>query len=344
VELLVQRYINKNPSPQLRMAFARVLIGQKRPADAKAQIKAITSESPEFPEAWAVLANLQLQDKEYDEAEQSITQFAALQPRLPDGVARKAGQAQLYLLQADLAEKRKRYDEADAYLQLIPDAPNLLSVQARRADLLARQGKIREARAIIRAVPAEGPNQQRLKQIAEIQLLRDANLPQEAYALQARLQTQFPDDIELAYDTALMAERAGKTHEMERLLRSIIERKPDFQHAYNALGYSYADRNIKLEEAQALIQKALDMTPGDPFITDSLAWVHFRRGHLDEAEKLLEQAYETRQDAEIAAHLGEVLWAQNKRDRALKVWREGLQTDDSNATLLETLKRLNVKP
>ena len=344
VELLVQRYINKNPSPQLRMAFARVLIGQKRPADAKAQIKAITSESPEFPEAWAVLANLQLQDKEYDEAEQSITQFAALQPRLPDGVARKAGQAQLYLLQADLAEKRKRYDEADAYLQLIPDAPNLLSVQARRADLLARQGKIREARAIIRAVPAEGPNQQRLKQIAEIQLLRDANLPQEAYALQARLQTQFPDDLELAYDTALMAERAGKTHEMERLLRSIIERKPDFQHAYNALGYSYADRNIKLEEAQALIQKALDMTPGDPFITDSLAWVHFRRGHLDEAEKLLEQAYETRQDAEIAAHLGEVLWAQNKRDRALKVWREGLQTDDSNATLLETLKRLNVKP
>ena len=144
VEPLVQRYINKNPSPQLRMAFARVLIGQKRPADAKAQIKAITSESPEFPEAWAVLANLQLQDKEYDEAEQSITQFAALQPRLPDGVARKAGQAQLYLLQADLAEKRKRYDEADAYLQLIPDAPNLLSVQARRADLLARQGKIRK--------------------------------------------------------------------------------------------------------------------------------------------------------------------------------------------------------
>ncbi|MDR2299123.1 MAG: tetratricopeptide repeat protein [Comamonas sp.] len=344
VEPLVQRYIDKNPSPQLRMAFARVLIGQNRLADAKAQIKAITGESPEFPEAWAVLANLQLQDKEYDEAEQSIAQFAALQPRLPDGVARKAGQAQLYLLQADLAEKRKRYDEADAYLQRIPDAPNLLSVQARRADMLVRQGKIREARAIIRAVPAEGPNQQRLKQIAEIQLLRDANLPQEAYALQARLQTQFPDDIELAYDTALMAERAGKTNEMERLLRSIIERKPDFQHAYNALGYSYADRNIKLEEAQALIQKALDMTPGDPFITDSLAWVHFRRGHLDEAEKLLEQAYETRQDAEIAAHLGEVLWAQNKRDRALKIWREGLQTDDSNATLLETLKRLNVKP
>ena len=131
---------------------------------------------------------------------------------------------------------------------------------------------------------------------------------------------------------------------MERLLRDIIQRKPDFKHAYNALGYSYADRNIKLEEAQALIQKALDMQPGDPFITDSLAWVHFRRGNLPEAEKLLEQAYATRQDAEIAAHLGEVLWTQGKQDRALLVWRQGLKEDSSNDTLLETLKRLNAKP
>ena len=344
VEPLVQRYIQKNPSPQLRMVLARVLIGQKRNADAKTQIKAITSETPEFPEAWAVLANLQLQDKELDAAQTSIEQFAALQPKLPDGVARKAAQAQLYLLQADLAEKRKRYDEADAYLQRIPDAANLLSIQARRADLMARQGKIKEARALIQAVPADGPNQQKLKQIAEVQLLRDANLSQEAYELQAKLLSQSPDDIELTYDTALLAEKAGKNDEMERLLRSIIERKPDFQHAYNALGYSYADRGIKLDEAQALIQKALDMTPGDPFITDSLAWVYFRQGNLNEAEKLLEQAYATRQDVEIAAHLGEVLWAQNKRERALKIWREGLQTDASNATLLETLKRLNIKP
>ena len=344
VEPLVQRYLDKNPSPQLRMGFARLLIGQKRFADAKKQIQTITTESPEFPEAWAVLANLQLQDKELDAAQQSINQFAALQPKLPEGVARKAGLAQLNLLQADLAEKRNRYDEADAYLQRIPDAANLLSVQARRADLLARQGKIQEARAIIRAVPADGPNQQRLKQVAEVQLLRDAKLNEEAYELQTKLLSQFPDDMELTYDTALLAERVGKTEQMEHLLRKIIERKPDFQHAYNALGYSYAERNIKLDEAQSLIQKALDMTPGDPFITDSLAWVHFRRGHLDDAEKLLEQAYATRQDVEIAAHLGEVLWVQNKRERALKIWREGLQTDASNATLLETLKRLNVKP
>ena len=344
VEPLVQRYLEKNHSPQLRLTYARVLLGQKRSADAKAQLQLITRESPEFPEAWAILANLQLQDNELDAAEGSLEQFGALLPKLPDGVGRTAGESQLYLLKAELAEKRKRYDEADSYLQRIPDAANLLSVQARRADMLARQGKIREGRALIQATPAPGPNQKRLKQVAEIQLLRDAGLNHEAYMLQARLLSQSPGDVELAYDTALLAERAGKFDEMERLLRDIIKRKPDFKHAYNALGYSYADRNIKLEEAQALIQKALDMKPGDPFITDSLAWVYFRRGNLPEAEKLLEQAYATRQDAEIAAHLGEVLWTQGKQDRALLVWRQGLQEDDSNSTLLETLKRLNAKP
>ena len=344
VEPLGKRYLEKNHSPQLRLTYARVLLGQKRNADAKTQLQLITREAPEFPEAWVMLANLQLQDGELDAADVSLTQFSALLPKLPEGVGRAAGESQLYLLRADLAEKRQRYDEADIYLQRIPDAANLLSVQARRADLLARQGKVKEARALIQAIPANGPNQKRLKQIAEVQLLRDAGLNKEAYALQAQLLSQAPDDVELAYDTALLAERAGNFSEMERLLRDIIKRKPDFKHAYNALGYSYADRGIKLEEAQTLIQTALDMQPGDPFITDSLAWVHFRRGNLDEAEKLLEQAYATRQDAEIAAHLGEVLWAQGKQDRAQLIWRQGMKADSSNDTLLETLKRLKVTP
>ena len=344
VEPLVKRYLEKNHSPQLRLTYARVLLGQKRNADAKTQLQLITREAPEFPEAWVMLANLQLQDGELDAADVSLTQFSSLLPKLPEGVGRAAGESQLYLLRADLAEKRQRYDEADIYLQRIPDAANLLSVQARRADLLARQGKVKEARALIQAIPANGPNQKRLKQIAEVQLLRDAGLNKEAYALQAQLLSQAPEDVELAYDTALLAERAGNFSEMERLLRDIIKRKPDFKHAYNALGYSYADRGIKLEEAQTLIQTALDMQPGDPFITDSLAWVHFRRGNLDEAETLLEQAYATRQDAEIAAHLGEVLWAQGKRDRAQLIWRQGMKADSSNDTLLETLKRLKVTP
>ena len=224
----------------------------------------------------------------------------------------------------------------------IDDAPNLLSVQARRAALLARQGKLKEARALIEAVPASGPSQQRLKRLAEVQLLRDANQNAQAYALQAELQKQDPEDAELAYDTALLAERIGKHDEMERLLRGIIARQPDFQHAYNALGYSFAERGIHLDEAEKLVGKALEMSPGDPFITDSLAWVKFRRGDLDEALRLLESAYASRPDVEIAAHLGEVLWAKGDRERAQKIWRQGLATSPDNTTLRETLRRLGV--
>ncbi|MEG1734073.1 MAG: tetratricopeptide repeat protein, partial [Comamonas sp.] len=259
VEPIIKRYLQKSPSPQIRMGYARVLLGQKRIDDAKTQLMAITQESPDFAEAWAVLANLQLRADELGAAQTSIERFGALLPQLPQGVSRNAGQSQYYLLQANLAEKQKRYADADAYLTRIPDAANLLSVQAHRAELMAKQGKIQQARALIRAVPATGPNQQRLKTMAEVQLLRDADQNSEAYALQLTLHKQSPDDAELAYDTAMLAERAGKFDEMEKLLRDLMVRKPDFLHAYNALGYSFAERNIRLDEAQALIQKALDM-------------------------------------------------------------------------------------
>jgi tetratricopeptide (TPR) repeat protein len=161
-----------------------VLLGQKRNADAKTQLQLITREAPNFrkPGSCSPICNCRMASWMLPT---SLTQFSALLPKLPEGVGRAAGESQLYLLRADLAEKRQRYDEADIYLQRIPDAANLLSVQARRADLLARQGKVKEARALIQAIPANGPNQKRLKQIAEVQLLRDAGLNKEAYALQA---------------------------------------------------------------------------------------------------------------------------------------------------------------
>jgi tetratricopeptide (TPR) repeat protein len=319
-----------------------VLLGQQRMDEARQQLVSITVDSPDYAEAWATLAALQLQSNDVDAAQASTERFGKLVPQIPAGVARSAAQSQYYLLQSQIAEKQGKFAEADALLRRIDDAPNLLSVQARRAALLARQGKLKEARALIEAVPASGPSQQRLKRLAEVQLLRDANQNAQAYALQAELQKQDPEDAELAYDTALLAERIGKHDEMERLLRGIIARQPDFQHAYNALGYSFAERGIHLDEAEKLVGKALEMSPGDPFITDSLAWVKFRRGDLDEALRLLESAYASRPDVEIAAHLGEVLWAKGDRERAQKIWRQGLATSPDNTTLRETLRRLGV--
>ena len=136
---------------------------------------------------------------------------------------------------------------------------------------------------------------------------------------------RFPDDADLLYEQAMMAEKLGQLDEMEALLRRVIALKPDHAHAYNALGYSLADRNLRLPEAKALIERALQLTPGDPFITDSLGWVEFRLGNRDEALRLLRQAYKARPDAEIGAHLGEVLWAMGQRDEARRIWAEAAQ-------------------
>jgi Flp pilus assembly protein TadD len=141
-----------------------------------------------------------------------------------------------------------------------------------------------------------------------------------------------------------MAEKLERLDEMERLLRRVIELKPDSAHAHNALGYSLADRKLRLPEARQLVQRALALSPGDPFITDSLGWIEFRLGNLPEALRLLRQAYAARPDPEIAAHLGEVLWALDQRDEARRVWREARSRDAHNDVLLETLTRLRAEP
>jgi tetratricopeptide (TPR) repeat protein len=151
------------------------------------------------------------------------------------------------------------------------------------------------------------------------------------------------DRADLQYDLAMMAEKLERLDEMERILRQVIESKPEDPQAYNALGYSLADRNLRLPEAKELLQKAVKLAPKDPFIADSLGWVEFRLGNLAEAQRILEAAYASKPDAEIAAHLGEVLWKQGLKDRATAMWKEGVKINKNNDTLVETMKRFSVK-
>ena len=151
------------------------------------------------------------------------------------------------------------------------------------------------------------------------------------------------DQADLQYDLAMMAEKLERLDEMERILRQVIDAKPEDPQAYNALGYSLADRSQRLPEAKVLIQKAVKLAPEDPFIADSLGWVEFKLGNLAEAQRILEAAYKSKPDAEIAAHLGEVLWKQGLKDRATAMWKEGVKINKNNDTLVETLKRFGVK-
>jgi Flp pilus assembly protein TadD len=165
-----------------------------------------------------------------------------------------------------------------------------------------------------------------------------------AYDVLREATQRFPDEADLLYDRAMMAERLQRHDDMERLLKTVMTLSPDNPNAFNALGYSLADRGIRLDEARPLIERALTLRPGDPFITDSLGWLEFRLGRIDEALRLLNQAWSARPDAEIAAHLGEVLWQQGQSERAREIWKRGLQLDRNNETLQQVLKRLNVQP
>jgi tetratricopeptide (TPR) repeat protein len=342
-EDMIRKTLAGKTSPEIRIAYVRRLLDAQRNAEAYSQVQTLTQQAPEFADGWIVRGSLEVQDKKTAAAETSLKQYVSLvtaKTGNADSVTTDRGLVQAYLLLAQLAEQDKRFDDARAYLDRIDSGQDVIRVQTRRANVLAKQGKMSEARELLRGTPELQPGDARAKLNAEVQLLRDYKLFAQAYALLAQALQRDPKDADLAYDQAMVAEKLGKNEEMEQLLRQVIAAKPDYHHAYNALGYGLADRGTNLPEARQLITKALEFAPNDPFIIDSLGWVEFRSGNLGEAQRLLKGAYQSRPDAEIAAHLGEVLWAMGRKTEAQAVWQEGMVLNADNETLLETMKRL----
>ena len=370
-EQVVLNYLGRpEAEPAVRLAYVRTLTQSQRYADASRQLERLTTDRPQLPEPWLTLGALRLELKQPKEAEAALLRYVELAGAAPPPAAVAAANAAggssttldtdddddkpslnaaggrdltpAWLLLAQAAEQRGDLKAAEAWLAKVDNPQRLLDVQARRAGLLARQGKVKEARALIQAVPERTGDDARGKLMAEAQLLRDIKRWPEAAEVLAAASARFTDDVDLIYEQAMVEEKLDHLPEMERLLRRVITLKPEHPHAHNALGYSLADRGLRLPEARALIQRALELSPGDPFITDSLGWVEFRLGNRDEAVRLLRQAYNARPDTEIAAHLGEVLWAAGQRDEARKVWQDARGRDAGNEVLRETLARLKV--
>ena len=353
--------------PALRVAYARGLVRMQRPQLALEQLEIVNRQQPALSAAWLLRGALHLELREPARAEEAIQRYLQV-AGLPDGSAGSAasasgasdedavpigddeeapGQAalsQAWLMLAQAAEQRGDLAAAEAYLSRVGDPQRVLEVQSRRAALLARQGQLEQARALLRSLPERDEEQARDKLVAEAHLLRDLERWAEAYEVFEQAATRWPDDAGLLYEQSMVAEKLDRIDDMERLLRRVIQLDPKYAHAYNALGYSLADRGLRLDEAKALIVKALELMPGDPFITDSLGWVEFRLGNLEEARRLLQQAWDGRPDAEIGAHLGEVLWVMGRRDEALGIWRQALDRDGANKVLRQTLARLGVQP
>ena len=347
-EAMVKKYLadNPKPMPEIRMSYARALLDGQRYGEASTEVQIVTKEKSDFSPAWLVLGSLQLQDNQLALAQASFERYVGLETAASaksDDDEPGRGLTQAFLSLAQISEKRKDFAAAEAWLAKIDNSADMLQAQTRRASILASRGQLAEGRALIQGLPDRNPGDARLKLIAEVGLLRDLKQYQAAYDLLGDAAKVEPKDTDFLYDQAMMAEKLSQLPEMERLLRRVIELKPDAYNAYNALGYSLADRNVRLPEAKQLIQKALEFVPNDPFIRDSLAWVEFRMGNLAESAKIFADAFKSKPDAEIAAHYGEVLWVMGQRDKALSIWREGSLLNPENDTLVQTLKRLKVK-
>lgn len=314
----------------MRLAYARLLVSDRQYIEARAQFEKLLGDLPGNPEVSVAVGLLAMQLKDYDAAEKYLKQALA-------GQYRDEAAVRMYLGQ--LFDERGRFEEAAEWYGSVGRGEQYVPAQIRHAAMLAKQGKLSEARQHLKQIPVQN-NQQRVQVVvAEAQLLRDAKAYGEAFELLSKALEKLPNYPDLLYDHAMAADRLGKVDVLEQDLRKLIQIKPDYAHAYNALGYALADRSERLDEAQQLIEKALELAPEDFFIMDSLGWVHYRTGQLEKAEDALRRAYAGQRDAEIAAHLGEVLWARGKREEAEKIWRAALKENPGHEVLLNVIKK-----
>jgi tetratricopeptide (TPR) repeat protein len=328
----LQAFLKETPdSKPVAGSLAQFYVGQKRFADARAVFEKLWAGDKSNRDVEFGLAALAMQMKEWSAAE---TLFDDL---LKAGYG-DTGVVESYL--AQIAEETGRYQLAYERYVAVPDSERGWLAKLRAAAMLGKLQRVDEARRFLADLPAVTEEQRVQVRQAEAQLLRDAGDTAGAFALLGKALAEHPDDPDLLYDSAMVAEKLDRLDVVEAQLKRLIELKPDSPHALNSLGYTLIDRTPRIEEGFALIERAHKLAPKDPFILDSMGWASFRLGRLDAAEAYLRQALAERPDAEIAAHLGEVLWAKGDRERAREVWQAQLKATPDSAVLLDTMRRL----
>lgn len=312
-----------------RLNYARFLIDQKLWEQALEQFQQIVATSPEDADAIYAVGLLSLQTNRLTEAERYFKLTLKLRPT--------NDQARLYLGQT--AEQARRHDEAARWYREIGPGENYFEAQARLGIMIARQGDVAGARRHLQGIDAENESQRVQIALAEEQILREAKQHQAALDALTRALAGLPGNKDLLYARALVAEKLNLADVAERDLRAILKQDPKNANALNALGYTLADRGVHLNEAQTLLREAMALKPDDPFILDSYGWLLYRLGNNSEAVKYLRRAIELRSDAEISAHLGEVLWVTGDRREAESVWDRALKDTPDNEALIGVIKK-----
>lgn len=324
-------FIAKHPDAQdVRLAYARMLVAGNQFDEAHKQFVQLATELPNSSEIAMAAGLLALQMGKLEDAETYLSRTLELGQE--DG-----GVVRYYLGQ--VAEERRDFELAASRYLAITSGEYLVGSRTRLASMYARQGRLEEARAVLKAIePANEVQQVQLIQ-AEADLLREAKDHAAVFALLDEAVKARPEHVDLLYDRAMAAEKLNKLDVLEEDLRKVIKLKPDYAHAYNALGYTLIEKTDRLAEASELLDEAIALAPEDPFILDSMGWLHYRKGNLGKAREFLERAWRLRQDPEIAAHLGEVMWMDGSRDEASRLWRSSLQSHPKNEVLIEILKK-----
>ena len=337
-------FITAHPKArEVRLAYARILTRQKKYDEARVAFEGLLALQPQDSSVLYALGLLSVQAKDAVGAERYLTQFIDSTAKDEDN---RRDPAQIYILLAQMADERGDDDVTLKWLSKIEVQPDhnalYISAQIKIAQIYAKRKNLGEARKRLAKAEADNGDEQVALILAEAQIMRDADDPQEAFAILQVALKRFPENTNLLYDFAMAAEKINHLALMESTLRKVIKIAPKNALAYNALGYSLADRNLRLPEAAKLIEKANHYKPNDAYIMDSMGWVQFRLGKNKEAEDWLRRAYKIRSEAEIAVHLGEVLWVTGRKDEAKELWRAATKIEPKNETLINTLKRLGV--
>ena len=315
----------------LRLMYARLLTDVKRYDDARRQFEILAVQAPNNTDVLYALGLLYLQENRLDDAR---TYFKRLAKH-----SENSNEANYYL--GRIAEEREHLKQAAIYYQAVQGGESYFDAQVRLGMIIARQGYIEEARKHLRSVQARGLKEADILVQAEAEMLMEQKRYADAMDVYDQALAKRGYDSELLYARAMLAEKMGRLDILERDLRRIIAKEPNHAQALNALGYTLADRTDRYDEAYDLIKRALAINPDDYYVLDSMGWVLYRQGKLDEAQRYLRRALKLRKDPEIAAHLGEVLWVSGDRKGAREVWNTALQETPRDRKLLDVIKRFN---
>ena len=327
----LKKYLAAYPdNKDVRLFYARLLMEQKQYVDARQEFQQLLAASPGNADLAFAVALLSLEIGELERAEQELKQALA------NG---KKDQNSVYYYLGQLSEAKKHNEEALQSYRRVQDGEYVFSARLRITYLLSQADKLDEARQTLHETETQN-NQQRVQLLLfEGQLLRDAGQQEAAYQVLTQGLEKLPNHPDLLYETAMLADRIGKHETFEQLIRKLIQIKPDNAHGYNALGYSFLERNERVPEGMQLVEKAYQLAPGDSAIMDSVGWGYYRLGNLPKSVEFLRRAYTANSDPEIAAHLGEVLWMQGNKEEATRIWQQALKEHADNAVLVAVVKK-----